>query len=107
MASRKHGTKPNLKAQQRNAAKRSPQAQALESARYRQQVRPDKRPRFNLAAQVATLGADSLLPTDIYPAAPRTFGKRTHDESAEPYSREELIRDKAREDARTIDGENI
>jgi hypothetical protein len=44
---------------------------------------------------------------DIFPAAPRTFGKRTHDESAEPYSREELIRDKTREDARTIDGEDI
>jgi hypothetical protein len=53
------------------------------------------------------LRQESLLPTDIYPAAPRTFGKRTHDESAEPYSREELIRDKAREDARTIDGEDI
>jgi hypothetical protein len=90
MTSRKYGTKLNLKAQQRNVAKRDngPSLDWL----------TDGAPEHELYRQENV---------DIFPAAPRTFGKRTHDESAEPYSREELIRDKAREDARTIDGENI
>jgi hypothetical protein len=88
MTQRKYGTKPNLKAQQRNVAKRDngPSLDWL----------TDGVPEHELYQQENV---------DIFPAAPRTFGTRTHDES--PYSRDELVRDKAREDARTIDGEDI
>ena len=161
MTTRKHGTKPNLKAQRRNSARRSPQAHALEGKQYRHRVVPDgravrdfARERWNKLAENTTwetpeheahraeyapkadcdccgkyreltfsvsYGMDTwacdecrgglpildpapvpeYVPQVSYPAEARVFGTR------ESGDRDELVWEKARDDARSRDPDDV
>jgi hypothetical protein len=110
---RKHGYKPNLKAQQRNAAKRDDGLDWLadgrllgpEHERYRREHTLIYR--CDVCDQPGELARCDVTGIETWACDacrnPPVFG--TRDESG--YSHEELIQDKAREDARTIDGEDI
>ena len=106
MTSRKYGTKPNLNAQKRTSARRSWVAPEYEPVNCCDCCGKPAELTFSVSYGIDTWACEECRdPHRVFGGAYAIPVFGTRNESG--YSREELVRDKAREDARTIDNEDV